>query len=179
MKLQKTISYLLLAFFIIGCSAKSNTTNIENVIDTREYDYVLSIDIDASKEKVWNIITNFKNYPKWTNVIIMKNNDNLEIGKNFDVTIYDTDGSVADNFQAIVVSNNKYQSFSASQTIWTKSFFKATHHFVIKEISKNKIQFIQKWELEGVIGYLFEGIIFDVLGLFETMNLELKKEAEK
>ena len=80
MKLQKTIRYLLLAFFIIGCSAKSNTTNIEDTIDTREYDYAVSIDIDASKEKVWNIITDFKNYPKWTSVIIMENNDNLEIG---------------------------------------------------------------------------------------------------
>jgi len=49
MKLQKTIRYLLLAFFIIGCSAKSNTTNIEDTIDTREYDYAVSIDIDASK----------------------------------------------------------------------------------------------------------------------------------
>ncbi|MFT5659739.1 MAG: hypothetical protein ACI9TV_000361 [Sulfurimonas sp.] len=170
MKFKKTMLSILLTLSILSSYGNTDTT--------KEYDYVIQIDIASSKEKVWNVLTNFKDYSKWNTVLKMQNNDNMELGKEFDVSIFENDGSLADSFQAIAVHKTKYESFSASQTIFTKSFFKATHHFIIEEVSNNEVIFIQKWELEGVIAYLFESMIFDLLDLFVRMNLELKIEVE-
>ena len=167
---------LALSVLVLGYSTLSVTTNIQNI---NEYNYMIKINIEASKEEVWSVITDFENYDKWNSVLKMQGNNNLELGKTFDVIIFEKDGSKADSFQAIAINKTKYQSFSASQTILTKYFFRATHHFIIKELSKNEVVFIQGWELEGVIGYLFEGMIIDVLELFKNMNLELKAEVEK
>ena len=141
-RIKQIITYLLLSILLLGCSVKSITATTKNKNDIKEYDYIIKINIDAPKEKVWSIITDFKNYSKWNTVLKMENNVHLELGKKFDVTIFKDDGSIADSFQAIAVSKNKYKSFSASQTILSKSFFKATHYFVIEEISKEKVIFI-------------------------------------
>jgi len=174
-KLNKIIFSALCIVSMVACSTKTTTPDLNT---TKKYAYIINIDINASKEKVWNTITNFKNYDKWNSVLKMENNDNLKIGQKFDVTIFEDDGSISDTFQAVTMTKNKYNSFSASQIMLTDGFFKATHHFEIIEISKNKVTFTQKWELSGVIGYLFKGMIIDVLDSFKTMNLELKKEVE-
>jgi hypothetical protein len=169
MKLKTTIIYVFLLLSVIGCNAK----------DIIKYDYVIDIDINTSKEKVWSVITDFKNYSKWNSILRMKNNDDIEISKDFDVLILEKDGSIMDSFKAKAQSKDKYKSFSASQIMLTKGIFKATHYFVIEEISENKVKFIQKWKLEGVLSSLFESMIFDVLDVFKKMNLELKIEMEK
>ena len=179
MKLRKIIIHLFLAFLILGCSSKAASINLENKNNDNTYGYIISVDIEASKEKVWNIITDFKNYPKWNSVLKMENNNNLELKKNFFITIFDEKGSIEDNFKALLIDKKKYTYFIASQTLLSSYFFKATHQFLIEEISHNKVRYTQKWKLEGVVGYLFEDMIFDVLKLFKTMNLELKEKAEK
>jgi len=179
MKFRKIIIHLLFAFLLLGCNSKSSAINLENKNNDENYGYIISIDIDASKEKIWSLITDFENYPKWNSVLKMENNDNLKLEKNFLVTIFDENGLIEDNFKAMLLDKKKYRYFSASQTLLSKYFFKATHQFLIEEISQNKVKFTQKWKLEGVIAYLFEAMIFDVLNIFKTMNLELKEKAEK
>jgi len=176
---MKKIILFIVTILIVGCGSKQEIQNTPSHTSDKQYNYIIDITINAPKEKVWNIVTDFKNYPKWNSVLKMENNDNLGVGQKFNVTIYDKDGSIQDNFEAITVTKATNKEFSASRTIWTKFFFKATHHFVIEEVSSNQVRFFQKWELEGAIGYLFEGMIFDVLDLFKTMNLELKTVAEK
>ncbi len=179
MKFRKIIIHLLFAFLLLGCNSKSSAINLENKNNDENYGYIISIDIDASKEKIWSLITDFENYPKWNSVLKMENNDNLKLEKNFLVTIFDENGLIEDNFKAMLLDKKKYRYFSPSQTLLTKHFFKATHQFLIEEISQNKVKFTQKWKLEGVIAYLFEAMIFDVLNIFKTMNLELKEKAEE
>jgi hypothetical protein len=177
-ELSKKILHLFLGFIFLGCSAKSNISNLKNSNQNKKYDYVIQVTINASKERVWEIITDFKNYPKWNSVLTMQNNDNFEIGKEFDVTIFNKDGSIADNFKAIAEQKNQFQLFWASSTMMHKKFFKAIHYFIVEEISKTKVKFIQKWKLEGIISYLLEGMIFEQLDLFKLMNTQLKKQAE-
>jgi hypothetical protein len=176
--MKKIIVMLIISIFVVGCSAKQEINYISNN-QNEQYDYIIDIKIKASKEKVWDIITNFSDYPKWNSVLKMQNNDDFEIGKEFNVTIFNKDGSIADNFPAIAIEKIPYKQFWASSTMLHKNLFKATHYFVIEEISANEIKFIQKWKLEGVVSYLFESMIFEQLDLFILMNDELKKEAEK
>ena len=175
-KFQKTIFFILLILTILGCSTKSTTLAMDT---EKKYAYIIKVNINASKEKVWQTITDFKHYSQWNSVLKMQNNDKLTLGEKFDVTIFAEDGSISDTFEATAITKMKDHSFSASQVMLSDSLFKATHHFEIQEVSKNKVTFIQKWEFNGVLGYLFEGMIIDVLQTFKKMNAELKKEIEQ
>lgn len=141
-------------------------------------EYKLEIEVNASKETVWKAITNFKDYPKWNTVLVMKNNDSLILGNKFHVEITKPNGKLS-KFKATTISKNEFQSFSATQTMIGKWFFQATHYFIIKEIDENNIIFIQKWELKGVIASMFHKQIFKELEEFNKMNGELKKMVEK
>lgn len=140
-------------------------------------EYKIEIDINASKETVWNALTDFESYTKWNSVLAMNNNDSLILGNKFDVTITQPNDKHS-NFKATAISKKNFQSFSATQKIIGKWFFQATHYFIIKEIDKEHITFIQKWELKGVIASIFRKKIFKELELFNKMNTELKELVE-
>lgn len=141
-------------------------------------EYKIAIDINASKETVWNAITDFENYPKWNSVLVMMNNDDLILGNKFDVTINKPNNKHS-NFKAVAVDKENFSSFSATQKIVGKWLFEATHHFIIREVNKQNITFIQKWELKGIIASIFRKQIFKELELFNKMNNELKELVEK
>ncbi|WP_036153016.1 SRPBCC domain-containing protein [Maribacter forsetii] len=141
-------------------------------------EYKIKIDIKATKETAWNVLTDFESYPKWNSVLTLNNNDSLILGRKFDVTISQTNGKHS-NFKATAISKKNFQSFSATQKIIGKWFFQATHYFIIKEIDKEHITFIQKWELQGVISSVFRKQIFKELKVFDKMNNELQLLVEK
>lgn len=153
-------------------------TLLFNANEQKMKEYKIEIDINASKEAVWSAITDFENYQKWNSVLAMKKNDSLILGNKFDVTIVQRNKKIS-SFKAIVVSKNDFQSFAAKQKVIGKWFFQATHYFIIKEIDKENIKFIQKWELKGIVSSLFRRQIFKELEEFKKMNTELKKYVEK
>lgn len=155
-----------------------NCTILLNVNAQKMKEYKIEIDIKASKETVWNVLTDFGSYINWNSVLIMNNNDSLILGNKFDVTIIQPNDKRS-NFKATAISKKNFQSFSATQKIIGKWFFQATHYFVIKEIDKEHITFIQKWELKGIIASIFRKQIFKELEVFNTMNNELKELVEK
>lgn len=160
--------YLLLIISFITATLKAQTMK----------DYQIEIEINSPKEIVWKAISDFKNYPNWNSVLVMKNNDSLIVGEKFHVTIIQPNGKKS-NFKAVAISKEEFQSFSATQTMIGKWFFQATHFFIIKEVDKENIIFIQKWELKGLIASLFRKQIFKELEAFKEMNSELKKYVEK
>jgi len=150
---------------------------IFNVSAQKMKEYKIEIDINGSKEAVWEAITNFDAYPKWNSVLEMNNNDSLVIGSEFEVSISQPDNKQS-NFKALALSKEKLSSFSARQKIIGKWFFQATHHFIIKEADKETVTFIQKWELTGLISSMFRKQIFKELEVFKIMNGELKELIE-
>ena len=140
-------------------------------------EYIIDINIEAPREKVWKIITDFKSYSKWNSILYMVKNDQLEVGKKFHVTIHDKGKD--SKFYATTLSKEENQSFSAQQKVIGKWFFSATHYFIIDNTAQqNQIKFIQKWHLTGIMSKLFRKLIFKQLALFKKMNEELKTHAE-
>lgn len=159
-----------LALLTIILTVNANAQNMK--------DYKIDITIDAPKHKVWNVITDFKNYPSWNSVLTMDNNDSLLLGKNFQVTIIQPNGKKS-QFKAKAMDKEILQSFSATQTIVGKWFFTATHLFTIEEIDDEHTRFIQEWKLKGVLAALFRKQIFKELVVFNNMNQELKELVEE
>ncbi len=136
-------------------------------------EYTIQIELSQPKEAVWKVITDFNAYHKWNTILLMKNNDKLEVGRKFDVTIINENGKKS-KFQATTLTKDAYHSFSARQTILANWIFSATHYFIIKEIANSKTAFIQTWRFKGILFRLFKKTIFKQLGLFTQMNDELK-----
>ncbi|MER3318473.1 MAG: SRPBCC domain-containing protein [Allomuricauda sp.] len=149
-----------------------------NVNAQKMKEYKIEIAVKASKEKVWEVITNFENYPSWNSVLKMESNNNLIVGNKFKVTITQPNGK-SSNFKAKAVSKNDFKSFSATQVVMLNWFFKATHSFIIEEVDEQNVVFIQKWELKGIIASLFRKKIFKELEIFKKMNRELKELVEQ
>ncbi|WP_148639340.1 SRPBCC domain-containing protein [Aquimarina longa] len=141
-------------------------------------EYKIEIKINASKETVWKTITNFKEYPNWNTILEMEQNEDLVVGKKFKVTIYNPKGKKS-KFNATTMHREDNVSFSATQKIIGKWFFSATHYFIIREIDKEHVVFIQKWKLRGLITSLFYKQICKELKSFNAMNTELKTVLEK
>lgn len=140
-------------------------------------EYKIEITINASKEEVWNEITNFKNYPNWNTILIMEQNDSLVVGEKFYVTINKPNGKKS-QFKATTIRKERNLYFSAEQKIIGNWFFSAIHHFIIQEIDTKHVLFIQKWELKGIIASLFRKQILKELESFGQMNNELKDRLE-
>lgn len=155
-----------------------NCTLILNLKAQKMKEYIIEIDINASKEALWRAITDFEHYPKWNSVLEMQSNDSLIVGNEFDVIIK-KENNKQSSFKATMISKEQNESFAAKQRIIGKWFFQATHYFIIIEIDKKNIKFIQKWELKGIVSSLFRRQIFKELEDFKKMNTELKKYVEK
>ncbi len=163
MKKPRSTLFLLLVVLLL---------NYHSIMAQKEY--VLTIALDNSKEEVWQAISDFKSYEKWNSVLSMRNNDALEIGKKFSVTIHN-EGKDS-RFKAKTLSKEENNGFSAQQKVLGKWFFSATHYFIIEalERSSSRVNFSQKWHLKGIVAVLFKKQIYKQLELFNTMNTELK-----
>lgn len=149
-----------------------------NVNAQKMKEFIVEIEVNASNEAVWKTITDFENYPNWNSVLLMKNNDSLIIGRKFQVSIMQPNGKKS-NFKAVAVNKDEFNSFSATQTMIGKWLFEATHFFIIKEVDKKNVNFIQKWELKGLIASLFFKQIVKELEVFKEMNKDLKNYIER
>jgi len=166
---MKRIPYCTTTLLIFLLQAAPTMAQTEFVIDVR---------IDAPKETVWQALTNFPAYPSWNSMLYMTGNDQLAVGQNFHVTIHN--GNKDSKFKAATLSKQAPDSFSARQKIVGKWLFSATHHFVLETPvgAPEQVVFVQKWELTGIVSKLFKKQIFKQLGLFNTMNSELKAHVE-
>ncbi len=140
-------------------------------------EFIISVDLSHPRNHVWHEITDFPSYPSWNKVLRMADNDQLEVGKKFQVQIKTKDGK-SSRFKAVMLEKKDQQYFVARQKILGRWFFTATHYFIVEEIESNSIKFIQKWELTGLVSLLFKRMIFRQLEEFNQMNTDLKSHMD-
>jgi len=140
--------------------------------------YEIAVQIKAPKEKVWNVLTDFEQYPQWNSVLTLKNNPNLIPGQKFDVAITQPNNKKS-QFKAILLHKEKFDSFTARQIILGSWFFEATHFFILNKTDDNTLEFVQKWELKGIISTLMSKLVLKELEVFKKMNEELKAYVEQ
>ena len=134
--------------------------------------FSIQVNISKSDEEVWGAITDFPSYQQWNSVLNMSDNDHLEIGKKFKVTITDDKGKQS-TFKAKLLTKELNTSFSARQIMLGKWFFSATHHFVLKKVHDSETTFIQTWDFTGVVFKLFRKTILNQMERFNQMNEDL------
>ena len=148
-----------------------NTTSMAKEINTE-------IIINATPQKVWSILTNFKDYPSW-NPFIESLVGEVAVGKKITVRIAPPESSK-------MTFNPKVLSFMPAKELrWLGHFlipglFDGEHIFELIDNKNGTTTFRQREKFKGVLVFLFKKQLdTHTTKGFMVMNQKLKELAEK
>jgi hypothetical protein len=134
------------------------------------------VDIEASKEKVWSILIDFPAYPQW-NPFIKSISGEPKAGAELDVHIQPPDQRGI-TLHPKVLSAIPGQELKWLGHLFIPGIFDGEHHFLIHEMSADRVSFVQEEVFKGVL-IPFTGEMLDSTRQgFEQMNEALKNRTE-
>ena len=130
------------------------------------------ITVNSTKEKIWEALMCFEDYPKW-NPFITEIKGLKVVGERLDVAI---DGM---KFNPVVLENKKHEVFSWLGNLWIKGVFDGNHIFELKEVGEGVV-FIHKENFKGIlVPFLKKMLNNKTKKGFIAMNKALKELVEK
>ena len=133
--------------------------------------------INASKEKVWQVLTDFDKYPAW-NPFIVSIKGELKVSSRLVNTL--ESGSKKNIFKPKVLSVVPNQYFDRLGKLFIAGLFDGQHYFEIDELSPNQVKFTQGEHFSGILSsYILKRIGNETRNNFIRMNGALKARAEK
>lgn len=136
-----------------------------------------SIEINAPVEKVWEVLTNFTDYPKW-NPFIKSLKGRFEVGEVLFVTLQVPDSKPM-NFSPRCFHIEKNKRFSWKGKFLIPGLFDGTHSFKMEALDSNRTNFIQEEKFSGIlVPFFWNQIQHKTRTGFEMMNVKLKEEVE-
>ncbi|MFY9465632.1 MAG: SRPBCC domain-containing protein [Sediminibacterium sp.] len=132
--------------------------------------------INASKEKLWVLLTNFNGYPNW-NPFIRSIEGELKKGGRLKNTLQNGEKIMV--FKPIVLEVVPFHSFSWLGSLWVKGLFDGRHYFCIEEIAPNQVKLIHGEDFSGILSTaILKQVGEDTRKNFVDMNQALKQLAE-
>ena len=136
------------------------------------------IEIDASAEKVWHILIEFEKFPQW-NPFIRRISGELKVGARLEVHMQ-LPGGRSMTFKPKVLKVEPNREFRWMGKLLVPGLFDGEHIFRIEPIHDNRIRFIQREVMAGILVPLFfRGLDKTTRRGFEEMNQVLKSMAER
>ncbi|HLQ25146.1 MAG TPA: SRPBCC domain-containing protein [Acidiferrobacterales bacterium] len=139
---------------------------------------ITTIDIAASPERVWRVLTDFASYPKW-NPFIRGIHGNLEEGARLRVRMRLPPRGRARIFSPIVLKAIPAAELRWRGKLFMEGLFDGEHIFIIVPQGLEGARFIQRERFSGLLAPL---LLLFIAGKthksFEAMNRALKKAAE-
>lgn len=131
-----------------------------------------SIEINASKEKVWNAFFNFDDYPKW-NPFIKSIKGEIALNKKFKAEIGDM------KFSPTVKVLDPQKEFTWLGSLIIPDIFDGRHSFLFIENENGTTTLIQKENFNGILVPLLKSKLnTEILDGFNNMNKKLKELVE-
>lgn len=132
------------------------------------------IEINASPERVWQILTDTEKFPQW-NPFIHSLNGNLVKGGTIEVFLGES-GTKGMTFRPTVLKVTPNRTLRWLGRLFIGGIFDGEHIFEIEPLDENRVRFIQREEFNGILVPFFN---FDSTQRgFEAMNRALKERAE-
>ena len=136
------------------------------------------IEIAASPEKVWRILTDFARYPNW-NPFIRKIEGKPSVGEKLEVFIQPTRAKGL-SFKPTILAAEKEKELRWLGRFLISGLFDGEHFFKIERLDETKVKFIHGENFKGLlVGFLAKSLDTDTLRGFREMNETLKKRAER
>ena len=131
-----------------------------------------SININASKETIWSVLTDFNAYPKW-NPFIKSITGAPVLNEKFSATI----GSM--KFRPTLKVFNLNREFTWLGRLLLPGIFDGRHSFLLEENEDGSTTFIHLERFSGLlVPFMKKKLDTEVADGFEAMNRRLKERAE-
>jgi hypothetical protein len=136
------------------------------------------IEIQASAERVWQLLTDFPSFPQW-NPFIRKATGNIQVGERLEVNIQPS-GASGMTFRPTVLKAEPNRELRWLGHLLISGLFDGEHIFTIEPLGEGRVRFTQREVFTGLLVPLFaRGLDTDTRRGFEEMNQALKTRAEQ
>jgi hypothetical protein len=136
------------------------------------------IEISASAERVWQILTDFAAYPQW-NPFIRDISGELKVGSNLDVYLQPS-GQRGTRFHPVVLASEPARELRWLGRLWgIPKLFDGEHSLMIERLNTNRVRFVQQEVFSGILVPLLGGPLRGAERSFVEMNEALRARAEK
>ena len=134
--------------------------------------------IKSTPEKIWSILTDFKNYPNWNPFVTSLTGD-FEVGKKIMVRI-EPPGAKANTFKPTVTGFEPDKRLSWLGVFLMRGIFDGEHKFELTDNGNGTTTLVQSEHFIGMLVPLFKKMLDDNTRRgFEAMNKKVKELAEK
>lgn len=136
-----------------------------------------TVEINASAERVWRLLTTFEAYPEWNRFIRYAKGE-PKVGARVEVAIQPPGGREM-TFRPTVTVFEPNRELRWRGRLWAPGIFTGVHIFRIEEIGENHVRFVQAEEFLGLlVPFMGKGLYATTLAGFRQMNETLKRMAE-
>lgn len=131
-----------------------------------------SIDIHASRETIWKILTDFEKYPTW-NPFVKSLTGEVKVGHSIKIVLPGM------KFTPQVRTFEEQTEFSWLGHLWFKGLFDGEHKFHLTDLGNGITRFDHSEHFKGIlVGAFAKRLDADTKPGFEEMNRALKARAE-
>ena len=135
------------------------------------------IEIDASAERVWAVLSDFSSYPQW-NPFIKSVVGTPEQGARLQIAIQPSGGKTM-RFSPVVLAAEAGRELRWLGHFLIPRLFDGEHRFLIEPLGDGKVRFEQNERFSGLlVGLLRASLDRDTKRGFDEMNRALKARAE-
>jgi hypothetical protein len=135
------------------------------------------IEIEASAERVWEILTDFDAFPTW-NPFIRSLRGTLEPGGRLEAVLQPGDSRPM-TFRPTLLVADEARELRWLGRVLAPGLFDGEHRFAIEPIGEGRVRFVQSERFGGLLLPLMRGSLErDAMRGFEEMNAALKVRAE-
>lgn len=133
--------------------------------------------INASAERVWQVLTNFSAYEAWNPFIVSSSGKAVEETR---LTNQMKQGDKTMTFSPKITKVTENHRLEWLGHLWVPGLFDGHHIFVIEEIAPPQVKLIQQEKFSGLLrGIVMKQIAESTRAGFVAMNRALKERAEQ
>ena len=133
--------------------------------------------INASPEKIWNILTDFENYEKW-NPFIIHSSGQPKKGTRLVNTMKNGESNMT--FKPRITDVQPHKRFEWLGSLFFRGLFDGRHFFELEEVGRGKTKLTQGEYFSGILNKMVLKRIGEQTRLgFIGMNEAIKKKAEE
>ena len=136
------------------------------------------IEIQASDQRLWQLLTDFANFPQW-NPFIRQAKGEAKVGARLEILIQPS-GTTGMTFKPVVLNVEPNRELRWLGRLLMPGLFDGEHIFTIETLQANRIRFTQREVFTGLLVPLFASSLnTDTRRGFEEMNQALKSRAQQ
>ncbi|MBN1482516.1 SRPBCC domain-containing protein [candidate division KSB1 bacterium] len=133
--------------------------------------------INASSDKVWDVLTDFDSYPEW-NPFVRELRGDVQVGKRIEAVLQAPNQKEM-KFRPRVIKLVPRREFRWYGMLGIRGLFEGEHIFEVHPAEPRKVRFVQREIFSGILARaILKNIEENTRAGFEQMNAALKERCE-